>query len=218
MTPWSLICNGEDDMATVPNLDKRIATALTETDHDAADLAALIKETTDIIGSITAEIAHASKEMLDPQNHDYIASREHVGRAELMVTRYNASMPKLQALHRQAVARDQLAAWNADLAKLVAVRNEVSARFRERYCTIGDELVSLFDEVQATDQLIEALHVRAPPSTPRMRTTEAHARGVERIGGTTKSILEEIRLPSFGLEVARCRQRGRDQRSLGIWN
>jgi hypothetical protein len=32
-----------------------------------------------------------------------------------------------------------------------------------------------------------------------MRTTEAHSRGVERIGGTTKSILEEIRLPSFGL-------------------
>jgi hypothetical protein len=55
-------------MATVPNLDKRIAAALVENEHDAADLEALIKEITDTIASITAEVAHASKELLQLLN------------------------------------------------------------------------------------------------------------------------------------------------------
>jgi hypothetical protein len=181
------------------SLDRRIADALVEIEHDADDLQALLVEIERTIGSISAEVVHASQEMLSPQNADYIATKEHVDRGKLMLDRYGISLPKLQALHAQAVARDQLAAWHGDLDKLVVVRDEVSARFRERYCAIGAELVALFDEVVATDKQIEALHIRAPAGTPRMRKTEAVARGVERFEGATKSLLEEVKLPMFGV-------------------
>jgi hypothetical protein len=184
------------------SLDKRIATALTETEHEAADLQALVTEVEETVGSVTAEMTYSSAQMLDPMNSDFSTSRERVEKAKIMLARFNISLPKLKELHAQAVARAKLAVWNTDLAKLVAVRNEVSARFRDRYCAIGEELVSLFDEIVATDKLIDNLHDRAHAAgaQQRMRKTEAHARGVEQIdGGTTKSILEETKLPSFGL-------------------
>jgi hypothetical protein len=183
------------------SIDKKIAAALSAATHEAADLGALITEVEGVIGSVTAEMTHSSAQMLDPMNQDFEASRIRVEKAKVMLARFEVSLPKLKALHAAALAAERLAKWNADLAALQITRDALADRFRTRYCEVVGELVDIFDEMAALDQQVDELNGRAHAagSRQRMRSTEACARGIDGFTAGTKSILEEIKLPGFGL-------------------
>jgi hypothetical protein len=53
-------------------------------------------------------------------------AKDRADRAKHMLTRLEAAKPRLQALLDKAVATEKLAAWKADLAKLVAIRPNFS--------------------------------------------------------------------------------------------
>jgi hypothetical protein len=183
------------------SIDKRIAAALSAATHEAADLGALITEVEGVIGSVTAEMTHSSAQMLDPMNQDFEASRIRVEKAKVMLARFEVSLPKLKALHAGALAAERLAKWNADLAALQITRDALADRFRTRYCEVVGELIDIFDEMAALDQQVDELNSRAHAAgaRQRMRTTEWVARGIDSFTAGTKSILEEVQLPGFGL-------------------
>jgi hypothetical protein len=184
----------------IVSLDKRIAAALAETEHELADLKALVDETTQTIGSVEAEHTHCMARSLDPT----VVDEEAKGRADKaahMLARLNNALPRLQALLNTALAAERLAAWNADLAALQVTRDKLADRFRTRYCEVAAELIEIFDAMAALDQQVDELNSRANAAgaRQRMRSTEACARGIDGFTAGTKSILEEIKLPGFGL-------------------
>jgi hypothetical protein len=184
-------------MTTVQNLDKRIATALSSTDHEPADLPALITEVEQTAGSVTAEMAFSSKAMLDPLNPDFTTSKDRVDRAKLMLARFDVALPKLKALHAAAVERDRLARWHAEMDRAEAVRDQLARRLRELYPKIVVELVTLFDQIAACDKTIGDLHMRSGVGVPRrLADVELAARGITSFGGS-RSIVTEIKLPGW---------------------
>jgi hypothetical protein len=191
---------GEAEMST-PSLDHRVADALAADKHDAGTLAALIKEATSTLASIEAEQEHAAKQSLDPAVHDFAEQKQRADRAGLMASRLRNAMPRLQALLDAEVKAAKLAAWNADLDALKEIRDGVARKFRDRYAACASEIIGLFSVVADVDKQIEALNDRAYEAggASRMRTTEATARGVDHINGNTRSIMDMVRLPMFGI-------------------
>jgi site-specific recombinase len=161
--------------APLVSLDKRIATALSESEHEIEDLAALIREVTDTIGSVEAEATHCMSRALDPS----IVHEKAKGRADkatFTATRFNNALLKLQALYDKVAAAYRLEKCNKDLKELQVVRDEVATqidslnsrahaagttrRFCEKYCEAAATIVGLFDQIAWVDK-----H-GAPPKKP----------------------------------------------------
>jgi hypothetical protein len=181
-------------------LDRRIADCLAATEHETDDLAALVKETIETLGACDAEAVHAGRIALDPTIVD-LDAKGRADHASFRAARLRNALARLNELHSAAVARDKLAAWDAELAKLVTVRDELAARFRTRYCEMVEGLIGIFDEMAVVDQQIDDLNGKASTigERRRVRMTECVARGIDGFSAGTKSILEEVKLPGFGL-------------------
>jgi hypothetical protein len=191
---------GEAEVST-PSLDHRVADALAADKHDAGTLAALIKEATSTLASIEAEQEHAAKQSLDPAVHDFAEQKQRADRAGLMASRLRNAMPRLQALLDAEVKAAKLARWNDDLDALKKIRDQIATQFRERYSACAAEIIGMFAMVADVDRQVEALNDRAYScgGQSRMRSVEAAARGVDHIAGNTRSILDLVKLPMFGL-------------------
>jgi hypothetical protein len=184
-----------------PTLDRRIADTLASDKHEAADLADIIREATSVLGSIEAEQAHAAQQALDPAVADFATQKSRADTAALMASRLRNALPRLQVLLDVELKSEKLAKWNADLADLKVVRDDLAKQLRERYAACATEIIQLFDQVAYVDRQVDALNSRAHACSgaSQMRTVEATARGVDHIAGNTKSILDLTRLPVFGL-------------------
>jgi 2-polyprenyl-6-methoxyphenol hydroxylase-like FAD-dependent oxidoreductase len=178
-------------------LDKRIADCLAASTHELADLRALVDETVSTIGSVEAELTHASARALDPTVHDPDA-RRHAEDAKFMLARLNAARPRLQKLHDDAVAAKERAKWNTKLEHVKKTRDEMADKFREKYCELVAGLIGLFQEVEATDKWIDEFNTQAVSDVSRVRHVEATARGIEDFA-QSKSVLKETKLPAFVL-------------------
>jgi hypothetical protein len=181
------------------SLDKRIADALVAKSPDLDDIVALLKELDDTRGAVQAEHTHCMARSLDPTVVDGDA-RDRAGRAGHMLKRLDIARPRLQAIHDELVAADRLAKWHAELEALKVERDRVADKFRVRYCEVGSELIGIFDQMAAVDAKVHDLNNRANNvgARPRMRTFEMAAHGLDS-WDQSKSILEELRLPGFGL-------------------
>jgi hypothetical protein len=93
--------------APLLSLDKRIATALSESKREIEDLAALIREVTDTIGSVEAEATHCMSRALDPSIVDEEA-KGGADKASFTATRLKNALPKLQTLYDKVAAADRL--------------------------------------------------------------------------------------------------------------
>jgi hypothetical protein len=184
----------------IVSLDRRVADALVAKEHEIENIRALLTEVTSAIGSIGAEYTHCMARSLDPCIVDEEA-KSRAEKANHMLTRLNAALPRLQKIHADLIAAAKLTAWNKELKELVVVRDEIANRFRERYCACAAEIVGLFDQVKWCDEQIDSLHSRAHAAgaQQRMRMTEPSARGFDHFGANTKPISEVVRLPMFGL-------------------
>lgn len=185
--------------APIVPLDRRIADALVAKSHDLDDITALLKEVDETAGSVEAERTYSMARSLDPTVVDPDA-RDRATKAEHMLARLNNAKPRVQKIHDDLIATQKLKEWNADLAKLVAIRDEVAQKFRDRYSACAQEIIQLFDWVAEVDKQIDALNNRAyaAGARQRCRLTEAAARGVDDLA-TVKTIASQVKLPLFGL-------------------
>lgn len=126
---------------------------------------------------------------------DYTAAHARAVAAELTIDRLQGVVPDLQAKLRQATAQEYRERWLADLRHVEAKR-DVAAKAFARYPEIVDELITIFQQAEATDKEVQRVNAAALGSQ-RLQTVELHARKLERFTRAMPSLAKTVQLPDF---------------------
>jgi hypothetical protein len=107
-------------------------------------------------------------------------------------------MTALQELHRDAVAREQSVAWQADADAVEAVRDKLAAEMAEKYPAATAWIVDFLQRKEACDQEISRINGSAPPlEHRRLLGVELTARGIDNFGLNDRPIAEKLQLPAL---------------------
>jgi hypothetical protein len=160
-------------------LEERINSALDADIMPSGDLEALLAEVEEAITAAQAEAKEQHALARDIACTDYTAAHARAVAAELTIDRLQGVVPDLQAKLRQATAQEYRERWLADLRHVEAKR-DVAAKAFARYPEIVDELITIFQQAEATDKEVQRVNAAALGSQ-RLQTVELHARKFERL-------------------------------------
>jgi hypothetical protein len=182
------------------SLEERIAAALVD-DITSPDLATLIAETEAAIVEATATAEAERTKALDLlASPDATSARQAMQAAEFARDRLQAALPRLQDRYYEVIKAEEFARWLPRQEAVKARRDALAAELRDRYIPFVNEFVSLLLEIEEADREVRSVNEAAPRDGATgmyLYSVEEEARGPDYSGGSWRSILKDLRLPSW---------------------
>ncbi len=182
------------------DLEKKITSALAESDIASDDIAALLQETEAAIVAADEAAKLEAERALDPsRSPDPVKARAAMENAAFAANRLRTMVPRLQARYNQIAKAEDLERWRGQRAAIEVTRDALAAEFSEVYPEIERKLVDLLSRMAINDADIARLHTDAPDGTGNefLLGPELTARGLAAFSREDPSIAGELRLPSF---------------------
>lgn len=180
------------------SLEAQIASAINNTNCNAATLAGLRKEAEVAISYAEKKLAELRVDVFDPQKYENPKeARAILEDTEFLLGRLQTLMPRL--IQRLAVveAAEQHDAWLVDYADLKRQRDEAADEFKEAY-SAGERIAKAAAACVALDEKLSQLHQRRQSNCPlHLDSAELVARGMTEFSADRPSLLKTLVLPSF---------------------
>jgi hypothetical protein len=175
-----------------PTLEARIASTLSNDRAASCDIESVLKELEIEIGHAEFNAAQAREAALEPTT-DLKLALEAQQLAAATVARLQHCPPMLEQQLRATLDAEYRQRWRDRFHIVEVKRNQASMRFAR-----VAELVDIFQEAEAVDKEISALHGDSPAAeTYRLDLVEQHARGLEYFTRDRVSLLKDMRLLDF---------------------
>lgn len=176
------------------DLEQRISSALTDDNLDSHALSALYSETEAAISEADAVAERERSAAFDPAlRPDVRTARQTLEDCVFMANRLRTMLPRLGRRHAEVALKEDQQSFEHNHATVKQARDELAAKFSEKYPTLIGELVDLFKEIERVDRLCSEVNSAASmlPNEPRrLRGVEREARDLQSFSRDMPSLLD----------------------------